>query len=83
MLDVRRTHFKEKLRAHQAMLEQNAAKSIQSMYWQWTAKQFMKKQRWKLERRHLFQLRVKQAQAAVLIQKIVRSKRKQEIGTAE
>ena len=76
LLKVRRKIFIERCIAYKAMVEYHAANSIQSMYYQWSGRQSIKKQLWAVERRQLFRLRARQAHAVVLIQRQFRSSRK-------
>ena len=69
LLKVRRKHSEDRRSAHRAMVELHTARSIQSMYFQWRGRQIIKERRWILERRNLFQMRAKQAGAALLIQR--------------
>ena len=68
MLEARQRLYDEKRVAHKCMLENHAANSIQSMFWQWSARRDMEKNRWKIERRKLVEMRKLQLRAAVLIQ---------------
>ncbi|KAL9190828.1 hypothetical protein ACHAXT_000534 [Thalassiosira profunda] len=74
LLKVRSELFVERCKAHRAMEEHHAANSIQSLYYQWSGRQQIKKQRWRLERRRLLQLRTRQAVAVMLIQKRFRAR---------
>ena len=76
LLKVRRKIFSDKCNAYRLMVEYHAANSIQSMYHKWSGRQSIKKQLWAVERRKLFQLRVRQAHAVLLIQRRFRSSRK-------
>lgn len=69
LLEVRKKHSEERHKAHREMMEYYAANCIQAMYYQWTARQFLNKQRWAIERRKLFRLRVRHATAVLLIQR--------------
>jgi len=68
MHEARQRFYEEKRAAHLRMLRKYAAISIQSMFWQWSARRDMEKNRWKIERRKLVETRKLQLRAAVLIQ---------------
>ena len=75
LLKARRKCYYDKKQAHTEMLEHYAAKSLQSMYYKFRGKQFIKKQQWILNRRKLFRLRTRQAMAVLLIQRRFRASR--------
>ena len=66
LFKVRRKHFGERLKAHRAMVEYYAAKSIQMLYFKLRGRKFLRKQGWVSERRTQFRLRCRQAAAVLL-----------------
>ena len=76
LLLARRAHSEDRLRAHRTMLERHAARSIQSMYFQWRGRRYIAERRWILERKNLFQTRAKQVAAVLLIQRRYRAARR-------
>ena len=75
LLKVRRSVSKAKDNAHELMIHNYAAKSIQYMYHRWKGKACIKNQIWVLERMNLFQTRSRRTNAAIMIQQAFRNSR--------